>query len=165
MMSSGVIVTLFTSRANAEAALRGLKAAGFTDEDIGIIMKDPGKPDFDDNSLIGGLVRLLGSLPVPGVGPLLVGGALACNLTGGDAAFGARGLAGILGSLGAADAVRAHFERSLREGSIVVTVNPAERSPLAVNILQAHEADFGPPNRRLHATPDYSGPERRPVGV
>jgi hypothetical protein len=39
----------------------------------------------------------------------------------------------------------------MMEGSIIVTV-PAERSPQLVNILQAHEADFGLQNRRLHAT-------------
>jgi hypothetical protein len=52
----------------------------------------------------------------------------------------------------------------MMEGSIIVTV-PAERSPQLVNILQAHEADFGLQSRRLHANPDYSGPERRLVGV
>ena len=160
-----MIVTLFSNRADAEAALRDLKAAGFTDEDIGIIMRDSGKPDFRDDSLIGGLIGLLGSLPVPAVGPLLVGGALASSLTGKDAAYGARGLADILGTLGAADAGRAHFERGLREGSVVVTVNPAQRSSRAVNILEAHGADFGPQNRRLHLDPYYSGPERRLVGV
>jgi hypothetical protein len=60
-----VIVALFTNRTAAEAALRDLKAAGFSDEHIGIIMRDPGKPDFRDDSLIGGLVRLLGSLRFP----------------------------------------------------------------------------------------------------
>jgi hypothetical protein len=52
----------------------------------------------------------------------------------------------------------------MMEGSIIVTV-PAERSPQLVNILQAHETDFGLQNRRLHTNPDYSGPERRLVGV
>jgi hypothetical protein len=111
-----MIVSLFSNRANAEAALRDLKAAGFTDDHIGIIMLDPGTPDFHDDGLIGGLVRLLGSLPVPIVGPLLVGGALASSLTAGDIAYGARGLTLILRSLGTADVGRAHFERGLRGG-------------------------------------------------
>jgi hypothetical protein len=49
-------------------------------------------------------MTILGSLPVPGVGPLLVRGALASSLTAGDAASGARALTKILGSPQAADA-------------------------------------------------------------
>ena len=159
-----MIVALFTNRARAEAALRGLKAAGFTDNDLGMIMRDHGKPGFHDDSLVGGLITILGSLPVPGLGPLLVGGALASSLTVGDAASGARALTKILGSPQAADAGRAHFERGLREGGIIVTVHAAA-SPQATHILQAHDADFGPQNRRLGNDPHYAGPERRLVGV
>jgi hypothetical protein len=160
-----MIVALFTNRPRAEAALRELKAAGFTDNDLGMIMRDLGKPGFHDDSLVGGLMTILGSLPVPGLGPLLVGGALASSLTAGDAAFGARALTKILGSPQAADAGRAHFEKGLREGGIVVTVQAAERSLQATHILQAHSADFGPQNRRLRNDPQYAGPERRLVGV
>jgi hypothetical protein len=110
-------------------------------------------------------MTILGSLPVPGVGPLLVGGALASSLTAGDTASGARALTKILRSPQAADAGRAHFERGLREGGIVVTVHAAGRSLQATHVLQAHNADFGPQNRRLRNDPQYAGPERRLVGV
>jgi hypothetical protein len=52
-----------------------------------------------------------------------------------------------------------------REGGMVVTIHAADRSSQAAHILQAHDADFGPQNRRVRNDPHYAGPERRLVGV
>ena len=154
------VVSLFPTRARAEAAVRDLKRAGFTDQEIGVVMQDPGKPDLHPDagestshaaavgavsgSLLGGLVGLLGSLLIPGLGPLLLGGVLASTLTGAGLGAAAGGLAKILMTLGVPESDAEHFERGLRAGGILLTVSAAHRTADAVRIIESHEADLGP---------------------
>ena len=67
----------------AEAAIRDLKGAGFTEEQIGVAMQDPepcahaaegAATGALSGGMLGGLVGLLGSLLIPGVGPIVIGG-------------------------------------------------------------------------------------------
>jgi hypothetical protein len=164
-MTSGTIITLFPHRPAAEVALRDLKRAGFSDEEVGIIMQDPGKPGFADDSLSGGLVSLLGSLLIPGVGPLLLGGALASTFTTSAAPAGTGRLVDVLVGLGASEVTAEHFESGLRAGGVVVAVQASKDGRKALSILHHHEADFGGQNRRFGSDPDYSGPERRLLAV
>jgi hypothetical protein len=175
------VVSLLPHRTAAEAAVRDLKSAGFGDEQIGLVMQDSGKPtiepDLDpDNTqpavvgavnggLIGGLVGLLGSLLIPGLGPLLLGGVLASTLTGAGIGAATGGLIGILTALGVSESDAERFERGLRAGGILLTVSAAERTPEALAIIERHGADLGKVNRRSGNDPDYSGPERRLIGV
>src|ERR1700730_802207 len=118
--TSRIVVGLFTERGRAEEAIRDLKEAGFTGEQIGVISRDrTGQATQSTGSgaqgaeaapreeevgkilegpaggmaegasigaitggVIGGLVGLVGSLLVPGLGPVVVGGVLASTLLG-----------------------------------------------------------------------------------
>src|SRR6266850_3853297 len=76
------VVGMFTNRPGAEAAIRELKAAGFGEDRIGVALQN--REEQGDLSgaakgavsggLVGGLIGLVGSLLIPGVGPIVVGG-------------------------------------------------------------------------------------------
>jgi hypothetical protein len=103
------VVGLFNNRHHAEAAIRDLKDAGFTDEQIGVAMQDKSEQtELMDatgsnaaegaakgavsGGVVGGLIGLLGSLLVPGFGPIVVGGVLASTLAGAGLGAAAGGI-------------------------------------------------------------------------
>jgi hypothetical protein len=170
------VLCLFLDPGGAEAAVRELKQIGFTDQEIGVLMQEPGKAAFDsdnepggresegtavDESLASGLIGLLATLLIPGLGPLLIGGVLASTLAGAGVGGAASGLMSIVMGLGASRVTAEHFERGVRNGGILVTVNAAERKSEVVALLEKYGADFGPSNRRSGDDPGYHGPERR----
>jgi hypothetical protein len=165
------VVGLFNNRHHAEAAIRDLKGAGFTDEQIGVAMQDVSEQRelMDATSsnaaegaakgavsggVVGGLIGLLGSLLVPGVGPIVVGGVLASTLTGAGIGAATGGIIGALIGLGVPEEDAQHFDQGLRSGGTLVTVNAGSRTGDALAILQRHEVDFGPSRGRRFATWD-----------
>lgn len=182
------MLSLFQSRAAAEAAVRNLKQACFTDEDIGLAMQDADlKVDRDamesgphrtvesapDGGLAGGLIGLLGSLLVPGLGPVLLGGVLASALIGEDGGAAPGGLVRPLVSAGVSEGDARRLEKGLYRGQVLVSVTAAARIAQAAAILKQHNPEFTcigslgwamaeePPDRRRRDDPGYSGPERR----
>jgi Heat induced stress protein YflT len=177
------VVGLFSQRTQAEAAIRELKRSGFTDDLIGVAMHDspaPVEPAKHSDAevaegatvgaltggVLGGLVGLLGSLLIPGVGPILVGGVLA-SLVGAGIGATTGGIIGALTGIGVPEHDAMHFDAGLRAGGTLVTVSAKDRTPEALEVLQAHEADLGPSRgeRRRANTESYTGPERRLAGV
>jgi uncharacterized protein (TIGR02271 family) len=169
--STQTIVGLFTDRARAEQAIRDLKSAGFSDEQIGVAMQNREEQQqlIDDTGsqaaegaakgavsggLVGGLIGLLGSLLIPGVGPIVVGGVLASALTGAGIGAATGGLIGALMGLGVPEEDAQHFDRGLRSGGILVTVSAGSRTSEAVSILQGHGADLGPSGVSRYGTID-----------
>lgn len=200
------VVGMFTNRPDAESAIRELKAAGFGDDRIGVAMQDQAEQrDLRDRvettsreaaegaakgavsgGLVGGLIGLLGSLLIPGVGPIVVGGVLASTLTGAGIGAATGGIIGALVALGVPEADARHFDEGLRSGRTLVTVDAGVRTAEALVILDRHGMDFGPSGasryeaggelasergryrgteRRIMRDPAYAGPERRLVGV
>lgn len=167
------VTGLLHLRSGAEAAIRELRAAGFSDRQIGIALRDRGERHR---------FRTLGSLFVPGVGPIAVGGVLALGLAGGGVG-GTGGIAGALMGLGVPEAAARHFDRGLRAGAVLVAVDAGDRLAEALAILGRHDVDFGTSREgRLAAAPaapvsggktdghrerrrrpaaSYQGPERR----
>ncbi|HET7599125.1 MAG TPA: general stress protein [Gemmatimonadales bacterium] len=177
------IVGLFPDRADAEAAIQDLKDAGFTNEQIGVAMRDAGEQqtlaaDTGANAatgaatgavsggLVGGLIGLLGSLLIPGVGPIVVGGVLASTLVGAGAGAATGGIIGGLIGMGVSEEDARHFDARFREGAVLVTVTAGARTDEAIRILDQHGADMGPSRMtsgvagaaRLDRT-DYSRPD------
>jgi hypothetical protein len=127
--------------------------------------------------VVGGLVGLIGSLLIPGLGPVLVGGVLASTLMGMGIGAATGGLIGALVGMGVPEEEAKYFEAGFREGGTLVTVNAGDATPEAVAILERHGADLGPSRtapersrytgqeRRQRDDMSYSGPERRLVVV
>jgi uncharacterized protein (TIGR02271 family) len=155
------VVGLFTDRSNAESAIRELKDAGFTEKQIGVamrdrdeqrhLMEDTGTTTAEgaavgavSGGVVGGLIGLLGSLLIPGVGPIIVGGVLASTLTGAGIGAAAGGIIGALMGIGVPEADAEHFDRGIRSGGVLVTVEAGDRLDQAIAILQHNKADLGP---------------------
>ena len=160
----GIAAALFPDLHTARDAVRELKAAGFTDHDIGLALRNPteaAEPPIVTGtraaeeaasgavggSLLGGLAGLLvaaGVVAIPGLGPLLAGGALASLLgvTGASVAAGAGlgaaagGLVGALVGLDIPESEARHFEEAIRSGHVLVLVKTPGRIPEANTILE-----------------------------
>jgi hypothetical protein len=192
------VVGLFGLRADAEAAITELHAAGFSRDAIGVAMQGQAEPSDAakgavGGGVLGGLLGILGSLLIPGFGPVVVGGVLTSVLAGAGLGAAAGGLLGALGSLGVSEEDARHFDTGLRSGGTLVTVDAGARTPEALAILHRHQVDFGPggarrfdgldwsardistpagaapspyagAERRVYPDPSYAGPERRLAG-
>jgi hypothetical protein len=159
--TSRTVVGIFHDRADAESAIGDLKLAGFSNEQIGVAMRDrdtqkelteelgPGAAEGAatgaiSGGIVGGLLGLLGSLLIPGVGPIVAGGVLASALVGAGAGAATGGIIGALVGMGISEEEATHFDTLFREGGILVTVNAGNRTDQALNILQRRGADLGP---------------------
>lgn len=156
------VVGLFRNRGDAEQAISALKDAGFTREQIGIAIKDRDEQrDLSDSTdasqagkgaaagavsggLVGGIIGLLGSLLIPGLGPIVVGGVLESVLVGAGAGLATGGLIGGLMGLGVSEEDARHFDTGFREGGTLVTVDAGARVDEAERVLDSHNADLGP---------------------
>jgi hypothetical protein len=160
-----VVAALFRDRDAAERAIRQLQAAGFAKEQIGVAARDPDASGSQaaegaaagaiSGGVLGGVVGLLigiGALAIPGVGPVVAGGALASALgVGGATAAAGAGIGaaagGVLGGLigmGIPEDQARHFEAGVLEGRVLVTVDSGQRWLEARNILEQNGADIGP---------------------
>jgi len=174
------IVGIFTDRSQAERAIQDLKAAGFTEEQIGVAMldrseerqliEDTGSTTAEaaatgalSGGVIGGLIGLLGSLLLPGAGPLVVGGVLASTLAGVGIGAAAGGLIGALMSMGVPEADARHFDSGLRSGAVLVTVTAGDRLPEGLAVLERHGVDLGPSRgERFRTSPAGAARGARP---
>ncbi len=155
------VVGMFTNRPDAEAAIRELNAAGFNEDRIGVALQDKAEQrelmsatgseaaegaatGAMSGGVVGGLIGLLGSLLIPGVGPIVVGGVLASTLTGAGIGAATGGIIGALVGLGVPEQDARHFDEGLRSGRTLVTVNAGDRTAEALTILDRHGMDFGP---------------------
>jgi len=162
-----VVIGLFPDPDAAALAIQQLKDAGFTEEEIGVIVpkRGPGgelladmaegedldleaeavKTSAATGGIVGGLIGLLGSLLIPGVGPVTLGGVLASTLIGAGAGAVTGGLIGLLIGMGASRAEAEYFDRGVRAGGTLVTVQPTPaREAEARSIFQNARADLGP---------------------
>lgn len=138
---SKTVIGDFTSRDQAEKAVKELRSQGF-EREISILAKDArNKSDADNNSgrfggdsatdgattggVIGGIAGLAvgaGALAIPGIGPLIAVGPIAGMLSG--AATG--GIAGGLVDWGIPEDRSKFYEGKVKEGSIVATVKTSD---------------------------------------
>jgi uncharacterized protein (TIGR02271 family) len=160
----GTVVGLFRKTIAAERAIRDLKDAGFTDQQIGVLMRDRDEArrvaeqagtkagevataGAITGGALGGLVGLLagiGALVIPGIGPIIAGGALASTLAGAGIGAAAGGLLGALIGLGIPEEEARYYELGLEEGGILVSVDAGPRAVEARNILGNAGAEFAP---------------------
>jgi hypothetical protein len=206
-----VVIGLFPDPDAAAQAIRELQEAGFTKEEIGAVMPklgpggeplaeliegedleaeaDATKTGAATGGIIGGLLGLVGSLLVPGLGAVTLGGVLASTLIGAGVGAMTGGLIGMLVGMGASRAEAEYFDRAVRDGGTLVTVQPgAARAAEARSIMRRAGADLGPSakpetrpaagarsgeadeawrgnERRYRQDAGFAGPERRHVRV
>ena len=186
----GRVFGMFSTGEDAVEAIRALRAAGIDPGRIGIAMQDrKGQADLIETTeteaaegartgavsggVVGGIVGLLGSLVIPGLGPIVVGGLLASTLTGAGVGALTGGLIGALIGAGASREEAEHFDAAFRSGGTLVTVDASGREEEVRQILTEAGGDLGPgpvldhdaDERRHWSDPSYAGPERRLLGV
>ena len=149
------VVSVFEGVSHAERALNALKAAGFLPDQVSVVARessqtqallDSAETDAESatagtgamlGGLTGGVVGWLvgiGALAIPGVGPVVAGGALASafGLGGGTAVAGAGigaaagGIVGALTGLGFSKDEAEYYDRGVREGRTLVTIHDDE---------------------------------------
>jgi hypothetical protein len=167
----GTMVGLFRDQPSAERAIQSLKAAGFSEEQIGVAVRDRAQQEAITEGTgtqaaegaatgamggggVGGVIGLLagvGALAIPGIGPIIAGGALASTLAGAGIGAAAGGLIGALVGMGIPEEDARHFERGFQEGGVLVTVQAGARSTEARQVLNESEADLGSLSRSIKA--------------
>ena len=134
---------IFPTRTAAESAVDRLTAAGFSNEDVSVLMADK------DNSrefaaekntkapegtatgvgvggVVGGTLGLLagiGALAIPGVGPLIAAGPIMGALAGLGVGGAVGGLVGALVGMGIPEYEAKRYEGRVKDGGILVSVH------------------------------------------
>jgi hypothetical protein len=162
----GTIVAAFHSHREAQKAVRDLKEAGFTDEQIGVLAQDQEGLYTDDGDLVRGEgnraaegaaagaatglgVGALWGLGIvsgvlPAIGPAIAGGALAAILSSAAGTAVAGGIVGALAGMGIPEEEAEFYHEEFERGRTVVTVRATgEEADRAARILdQANAYDF-----------------------
>lgn len=134
---------IFPSNSAAEAAVDRLHAAGFSNNDVSVLMADKqGSKDFASEKntkapegttagvlsggTLGGTLGLLaglGALAIPGVGPLIAAGPIMGALAGLGIGSAVGGLVGALVGMGIPEYEAKRYEGRVNEGGILVSVH------------------------------------------
>ena len=158
------VVGLFADLPAAERGIEALKAAGFSEQQIGVAVRDKQQQkDLTEGTgsqaaegaasgamgggVLGSVVGLLagvGALAIPGIGPIVAGGVLASTLAGAGIGAAAGGIIGALAGMGVPDEDARHFERGFQQGGVLVTVEAGGEVERVRQVLLAADADLGP---------------------
>lgn len=159
------VVAVFHSQAEAQRAVRELKAAGFTDDEIGVatqhyeeLSHGTAHPDDDSKSGTGAVAGATAGLGagalwglgivagvLPAIGPVIAGGALAAIAASAAGTAVAGGIVGALVGLGIPEEEAEYYHKELEQGRTVVTVKATgARHSEACRILDRYNAyDYG----------------------
>jgi hypothetical protein len=160
------VTAVFADRGKAESAIDNLWHAGFRHDQIGILA--PGGPVTEATTstekneetaaqgavagaatggAVGAVVGALATSMIPGVGPVLAGGILTGTVLGGAAGAAAGGYAGPFLALGFTKQEADRYQRELKAGQTIVTVQTEDRAADAVTILRSHGGQTADTNR------------------
>lgn len=167
---------IFSDRASFEAALDGLRAAGFRNSDISAILPERDRTTKDlaheinskapegaaagagTGAAVGGVLGWLvgiGALAIPGIGPLVAAGPIVAALAGAGAVGATGGLVGGLIGAGIPEVEAKRYAGRIREGGYLISVHCDDRewAKRATEILQA--TGGRDVVRTSEAAPDY----------
>ncbi len=152
------VIGILTSTAQATSAVARLKSSGFTDNDISAILPDTaGTRDFAHEQktkapegatagagvggVAGGVLGLLagiGTLAIPGVGPLIAAGPILAALSGAAVGAAAGGITGALIGLGIPEYEAKRYEGKIRGGNVLLAVHveDSEQTTRARQVLE-----------------------------
>lgn len=180
---------IFANRASAESAVDKLTAAGFSNQDVSVLMSDKqGSKDFatEKNTkapegtatgvgvggTVGGTLGLLagiGALAIPGVGPLIAAGPIMAALAGVGVGGAVGGLIGALVGMGIPEYEAKRYEGRVKEGGVLLSVHceSSEEVSRAKDILKAaggeDVASAGGKSVSTHTVGTDHAPTDRPV--
>ncbi|MGG5809720.1 hypothetical protein [Falsiroseomonas sp. CW058] len=162
-MTTRSIARLYETSAIAQAAIRDLEAAGFSNDDVSYMGNQTGGTADDTTTadrrgdtgadtgaatgatlgtVLGGgagLLAGLGALAIPGVGPVVAAGWLIATLTGAGAGAAAGGLLGALTGAGFGEEHATTYAEGVRRGGHLVVVRATDaRAMEAERILERH---------------------------
>ena len=140
---SKAIFGIVTTYAQAESIVDNLKIAGFSNNDISVLLPDKdGTRDFahekntkapegaaagaGTGGVVGGVLGWLvgiGSLAIPGVGPFVAAGPIMAALSGAAVGSAVGGLTGALVGLEIPEFEAKRYEGKLKEGNILISVH------------------------------------------
>lgn len=143
MSSKKAVIGLVATYAQAERIVADLQTAGFASNDISVLLPDTqGTRDFahekntkapegsavgaSAGGLLGGTLGLLagiGSLAIPGLGPLIAAGPIMAALSGGAAGAALGALTGALVGLGIPEIEAKQYESKIKGGNILISVH------------------------------------------
>src|SRR6187399_2580688 len=147
MSKNKSVVGIVEDEARAENLVAALQSAGFTRNDISVLLPDKrGTKDFahEHNTkapegavtgaagggLVGGTIGLLagiGALAIPGLGPFIAAGPLMAALSGAAAGAAVGGVAGALVGMGIPELEAKKYEGKLRSGNVLLAVHVDDR--------------------------------------
>lgn len=142
-MANKAVFGIYNARAEAEAAIDRLRAAGFRATDISVLLPENlGNKDMAvqgatkapegataggvSGATIGGVLGWLagiGTLAIPGIGPLIAAGPIVGALAGLGAGGAAGALVGALAGYGIPEYEAKRYEGRVRKGGILVSVH------------------------------------------
>ena len=142
-MAKTAVFGIFNSRLGAERGIDNLMAAGFRSDDISVLAPDQDSTKelaTEKNTkapegatagaatggVVGGTLGLLagiGSLAIPGVGPLIAAGPIMATLAGLGAGAAAGGFIGALVGMGIPEYEAKRYEGRVKNGGILVSVH------------------------------------------
>lgn len=159
---SKAVFGIVTTYAQAETIVDRLKLAGFSNNDISVLLPDKdGTRDFahekntkapegaaagaGTGGVVGGVLGWLvgiGTLAIPGVGPFVAAGPIMAALSGAAVGSAVGGLTGALVGLGIPEFEAKRYEGKLKEGNILISVHSEDSKDRdrAEKILQAANA-------------------------
>jgi len=140
---SKAVFGIATTYAQAETIVESLKTAGFSNNDISVLLPDKdGTRDFahekntkapegaaagaGTGGIVGGVLGWLvgiGSLAIPGVGPFVAAGPIMAALSGAAVGSAVGGLTGALVGLGIPEFEAKRYEGKLKQGNILISVH------------------------------------------
>lgn len=154
---------IFPSRSAAETAVDRLQAAGFSHDDVSVLMADKeGSKEFASEKntkapegttagvvgggTVGGTLGLLaglGALAIPGVGPLIAAGPIMGALAGLGIGGAVGGLVGALVGMGIPEYEAKRYEGRVKDGGVLVSVHcdSSEEISRAKDVLKAAGGD------------------------
>jgi hypothetical protein len=150
---------IYPSYANVESGVDGLKAAGFSNQDISVLFPaSAGTKDFAHEKgtkapegatagagtgvILGGALGWLlgvGALAIPGLGAFIAAGPIMATLAGAGVAGTVGGVAGALVGMGIPEYEAKRFEGRVKDGGILLSVHSgsSEWTKRAKLILEA----------------------------
>ena len=152
------VVGAFTDRVQAEQAINELRHAGFSDDEIGFILRASSEEESTaqgetesgtgtgtaagivSGGVVGGILGAAAALLIPGFGPAIAGGILAATLGGAAIGAAAGGIIGALTGLGVPEEEARYYQSEFEAGRTIVTVKAASRYQEALDILRTNGA-------------------------